>query len=361
MAYKIKVWCFLLFLLKLVSNLQNCAHAAPQVPCFFIFGDSLADSGNNNHLVTTSKANYRPYGIDFPNGTTGRFTNGRTTVDIIGELLGFDQFISPFVTARGRDILVGVNYASGAAGIRDESGRELGDRISLNEQLQNHAATFNRSIQLLGTEQAATNYLNKCLYYVSLGTNDYINNYFVPGNYETSRLYTQDQYAKVLIDQYSQQIKRLYLFGARKIALPGLIPLGSIPYASSTLCLKNLSCVANINNAVLPFNAGLFSLVQQLNQELNDARFIYLNISGMSSSDPSVPGSRVANVGCCPVLGSACILDSTPCVNRTEYVFWDAIHPTESSNQFTARRSYSAFLPSDAYPYDISHLATMQI
>ena len=34
--------------------------------------------------------------------------------------MGFDQFIPPFVTARGRDILVGVNYASGAAGIRDE-------------------------------------------------------------------------------------------------------------------------------------------------------------------------------------------------------------------------------------------------
>jgi len=84
MADKIKVWCFLLVLLKLVSNLQNCAHAAPQVPCFFIFGDSLADSGNNNNLVTAAKANYRPYGIDFPNGTTGRFTNGRSTVDIIG-------------------------------------------------------------------------------------------------------------------------------------------------------------------------------------------------------------------------------------------------------------------------------------
>jgi hypothetical protein len=84
MADKIKVWCFLLFLLRLVSNLQNCAHAAPQVPCFFIFGDSLADSGNNNNLVTAAKANYRAYGIDFPNGTTGRFTNGRTVVDIIG-------------------------------------------------------------------------------------------------------------------------------------------------------------------------------------------------------------------------------------------------------------------------------------
>ncbi|XP_061943733.1 GDSL esterase/lipase At1g29670-like [Populus nigra] len=357
MADKIKVWCFLLFLLKLVSNLQNCAHAAPQVPCFFIFGDSLADSGNNNNLVTAAKANYRPYGIDFPNGTTGRFTNGRTVVDMIGELLGFNQFIPPFATARDRDILVGVNYASGAAGIRDESGRQLGDRISLNEQLQNHAATFNRSIQLLGTKQAAENYLNKCLYYVSLGSNDYLNNYFMPSNYTTSRLYTPDQYAKVLIDQYSQQIKLLYVLGARKIALPGLGAIGSIPYSFSTLCRNNLSCVTNINNAVLPFNAGLVSLVDQLNRELNDARFIYLNSTGMSSGDPSVLGFRVTNVGCCPARSDGqCIQDSTPCQNRTEYVFWDAIHPTEALNQFTARRSYNAFLPSDAYPTDISHL-----
>lgn len=56
----------------------------PQVPCFFIFGDSLADSGNNNLLITLAKVNYQPYGIDFPHGPTGRFCNGRTTVDIIG-------------------------------------------------------------------------------------------------------------------------------------------------------------------------------------------------------------------------------------------------------------------------------------
>lgn len=58
--------------------------AEPQVPCFFIFGDSLADNGNNNKLPTVAKVNYLPYGIDFPDGPTGRFTNGRTTVDILG-------------------------------------------------------------------------------------------------------------------------------------------------------------------------------------------------------------------------------------------------------------------------------------
>ena len=70
-----------------------------------------------------------------------------------------------------------------------------------------------------------------------------------------------------------------------------------------------------------------------------------------------ITGFRVTNVGCCPARSDGqCIQDSTPCQNRTEYVFWDAIHPTEALNQFTARRSYNAFLPSDAYPTDISHL-----
>lgn len=57
-----------------------------QVPGFFIFGDSLVDNGNNNGIITLSRANYRPYGIDFPLGVTGRFTNGRTYVDVLGNI-----------------------------------------------------------------------------------------------------------------------------------------------------------------------------------------------------------------------------------------------------------------------------------
>lgn len=57
----------------------------PQVPCYFIFGDSLVDNGNNNKLVTEAKVNYPPYGVDFPGGVaTGRFSNGENTADILG-------------------------------------------------------------------------------------------------------------------------------------------------------------------------------------------------------------------------------------------------------------------------------------
>lgn len=41
------------------------------------------------------------------------------------ELLGFDDYIPPYASARGEQILRGVNYASAAAGIREETGQQL--------------------------------------------------------------------------------------------------------------------------------------------------------------------------------------------------------------------------------------------
>ena len=60
------------FLTLLLSNCQHEVDGAPQVHCYFIVGDSLSDSGNNNLLVTKAIANFKPYGIDFTLGPTGR-------------------------------------------------------------------------------------------------------------------------------------------------------------------------------------------------------------------------------------------------------------------------------------------------
>ncbi|KAL6991309.1 hypothetical protein U1Q18_009426 [Sarracenia purpurea var. burkii] len=190
-----------------VVSLMNVAEADPQVPCFFIFGDSLVDNGNNNNIASLAKANYLPYGIDFPRGPTGRFSNGKTTVDVIAELLGFDRYIPPYATARGRDILTGVNYASAAAGIRNETGQQLGGRISMSGQVNNYKTTVSQVVNILGDQDSAANYLSKCIYSVGLGSNDYLNNYFMPNTYSTSRQYTPEQYAAVLIQQYSQEIR----------------------------------------------------------------------------------------------------------------------------------------------------------
>lgn len=78
--------CGLIAILLLSWVLINIVNCAPQVPCYFIFGDSLVDNGNNNNIASLARANYPPYGIDFPGGPTGRFSNGLTTVDVICKL-----------------------------------------------------------------------------------------------------------------------------------------------------------------------------------------------------------------------------------------------------------------------------------
>lgn len=62
-------------------------------------------------------------------------------------------------------------------------------------------------VNMLGNNESAVKYLTKCLYSVGMGSNDYINNYLLPKHYPTSQGYTSDQYARVLTEQYSQQLR----------------------------------------------------------------------------------------------------------------------------------------------------------
>ncbi|KAL8268292.1 hypothetical protein R6Q59_002090 [Mikania micrantha] len=183
----------------------------PQVPCYFIFGDSLVDSGNNNQLQTTVKSDYPPYGTDFSEGVTGRFTNGRTVADIIGELLGFDEYIPTYATVTDQHISQGVNYASGGSGIREETGSHMGDRISFDKQLLNHRWIVLRLFELQQNTTYTREHLSKCIYIVNTGSNDYINNYLKPTFYATSHIYTTNgHYAKILLKQYSRQLKFIF-------------------------------------------------------------------------------------------------------------------------------------------------------
>ncbi|XP_059434562.1 GDSL esterase/lipase At1g29670-like [Corylus avellana] len=361
MASQLKSLFWMLLIFLLLSNLQQHCNAVgdPQVPCLYVFGESLSDDGNNNNRLTLTKANYLPYGVDFPKGPTGRFSNGRNMLDVLAQNLGFDEYIPPFATARGEEILRGVNYASGSAGIRYETGRIYGDIISMDMQLKNYQITLSQINKTLGNRNMSTvEYLSKCIFSVAIGTNDYIDNYFFPQYYTTSRIYTPQQYAVVLNQQLSQQLQTLYKSGARKFALFGLAALGNIPFERSSCGSgsNGSACVDNINNATQLFNVGLKSLVAQLNTNLTNATFIFINVSGIESSPPIA--SKVANVSCCEtLLNLICVPFGKICSNRTNYKYWDGIHPTDAVYAVYGERAYKAQSPSDVYPFDVNQLA----
>ena len=106
-------------------NIKVANEYETKIKGMFVFGSSLVDNGNNNFIKNSlAKANYLPYGLDFPLGPTGRFTNGKNFVDLLGERLCLPSFLPAFTnpSTRGRRIVHGVSFASGASGILDDTG-----------------------------------------------------------------------------------------------------------------------------------------------------------------------------------------------------------------------------------------------
>lgn len=69
----------------LLLQLAGDGGAQPLVPAIFTFGDSAVDVGNNDYLKTIFRADFPPYGRDFPNHqATGRFCNGKLATDFTG-------------------------------------------------------------------------------------------------------------------------------------------------------------------------------------------------------------------------------------------------------------------------------------
>ncbi|XP_075482937.1 GDSL esterase/lipase At1g33811-like [Primulina tabacum] len=357
----LNLWC-----LTVISS--QSIDQVPQVPCFFIFGDSLVDNGNNNEILTLARSNYDPYGIDFSQGATGRFTNGRTFVDILAQLLGFPNYIPPNSRTMGREILRGVNYASGASGIRDETGNNLGDHMSMTQQLGSFARTVQLMIRFFrGDVAAAGNYLNKCIFYSGLGSNDYLNNYFMTDYYSTSSNYTPSAYAAALIQDYSKQLTELYNLGARKVAVASVGNIGCIPYHLARYTGNDSKCNEKINRAVELFDVGLKNLVDRFNNgQLRGAKFVYLDSSQASQElilNAKSYGFEVFDKGCCGVGKNngqiTCLPLQTPCDDRGKYIFWDAFHPTENVNILLAKNAYSSKSKSFAYPINIQQLAML--
>ncbi|KAG5520340.1 hypothetical protein RHGRI_033047 [Rhododendron griersonianum] len=358
------------FLWLIATRVCSQSQLEPQVPGLFIFGDSLIDNGNNNDLPTLAKANFSPYGIDFPQGTTGRFTNGRTYVDILAQLLGFPYYIPTYSRIQGRTILRGANYASGAAGIRNESGKLLGANVPMREQI----ARFGRTVQVIsrryfrGDYSGLMGYLSKCIIVSGVGSNDYLNNYFMP-SFSTSTVYTPKAFAASLLEDYSSQLTALYKFGARKIIVVGVGQIGCMPYQVAQYTGRNCTgsrCNEEFNNVVDLFNTGLRKLVDRFNsgRELPGSKFVYLDLNQASKDlilNGASYGFEVVDKACCVVgkTNGLCLPLKKPCNDRTKYLFWDSFHPTEAANIVVANKSFYSNSQSYAYPITIHQLAML--
>ncbi|KAF3773880.1 GDSL esterase/lipase 7 [Nymphaea thermarum] len=272
MGTELMVLIFLTFL----QLIRGVSGELFDVPALFVFGDSLVDDGNNNYIPSIARANYPPYALALG-------------VPLVPPCLS--------LKSKGASILRGVNYASAAGGILDETGKNYVARVSFNQQL----ALFEKAIEfeyslLFQEPQALSPYLARSIFALVFGSNDYINNYLMPKLYLSSSLYDPDSYAELLVQAYAQQMRDVY---------------------------------------------GIFSDIASNPQKYG------FKVANRACCGVGRYGGALT-----------CLPFEKPCEDRDQHVFWDAFHPTQAVNKIIFESCYSP-ASTYCYPMGFQSLATI--
>ncbi|KAI3959973.1 hypothetical protein MKW92_001136 [Papaver armeniacum] len=307
-----------------------------KIPGVIVFGDSTVDAGNNNHIPTLARSNFLPYGQDFEGGKpTGRFCNGRLTTDFLAEMLGIKHSIPAYLDpAFGiEDFVTGVTFASAATGYDVATSKVL-SVIPLSEELEYFKEYLEKLTSFLGKD-GAVKAARESLYFISIGTNDFIENYFtMPGR---SSHFTIDEYENFLLGIARNFLMELYNLGARKLSVSGLPPCGCLPIARTLNHVSGIPSLEELNRASKDFNARLQHLMASLNTELKGIKLVYADIYHPLLhiiQNPDRYGFENVEEGCCGTgtIEFAVLCEAgnpLTCTDPSKNVFFDAVHPSE--------------------------------
>ncbi|KAJ0591140.1 putative triacylglycerol lipase [Helianthus annuus] len=324
-----------------------------KIPAIIVFGDSSVDAGNNNHIQTVAKSNFRPYGRDFFGGkATGRFSNGRVPTDFISESFGLRPYVPAYLDHAYNisDFATGVCFASAGTGY-DNATSDVLSVIPLWKEVEYYKEYQKKLRHHLG-DQKANSIISQAVYLTSMGTNDFLENYYTLSHRRSQ--YTITQYQDYLVTIAESFIKKLYGLGARKLSLGGLPPMGCLPLERTTSFMigNGDTCNGAYNKVAMAFNRKLSGLVKRLNTELSGSKIVFSNpypIFQQIVQKPSSFGFEAAAVACCSTglfeMGYMCDqYNPFTCSDASKYVFWDSFHPTEKTNRIISRHLFKTVL-----------------
>ncbi|KAM0015987.1 putative triacylglycerol lipase [Helianthus debilis subsp. tardiflorus] len=342
----LKLIAFLFFCGVLILSPGGLCQSVPGV---YIFGDSLVDVGNNNHLaLSLIKADFPHNGVDFPTGeATGRFSNGKNPADFLAEKVGLPMaqpylsLVSKWKTSNKYPI-TGVNFASGGAGLFNRT--DLVEQvISLTQQVEYYSLVYEQLVRELGSDGAQT-HLAKSLFVIVIGSNDLFG--YFRNNSKVSRQYTPQQYVDLMASTFKQFIKTLYGMGARKFVVTGVGMIGCCPRQRKQTPTKE--CDVEANEWSRKYSDDLILLLKDLKSELSYINYSYFDTYNAINNiiqNPQAYGITEIEEACCG-LGNLkadipCIPISTYCPDRRNHLFWDFVHPTETVSSIFADLFYN--------------------
>lgn len=323
---------FVLLQRCLLFSICENAKNTKLVPALYIFGDSTVDAGNNNNLSTTARAISLPYGIDFNHTATGRFTNGLTVPDYFARFLGL-PFAPPYMNLselERRTTTTGLNFASASSGILPETGSFTGSPLTLDNQTD----LFKITAKTLDVQNIRV-HLAKSIFFISIGSNDYIMNYRNIAS-KMNKLFSPDYFAKFLTEELVKRLKKLYLIGARKFVVTGLGPVGCIPAIAKSTPHEG-DCAESFNQALLSYNKELFMKLSKLQSQLYGSFFVHTDTFKFLHELKE----NKEKYGITDTQNACWDGKHDPCAVRDRYVYFDSAHPSQITNSIFAGRCFN--------------------
>ncbi|KAK3001802.1 hypothetical protein RJ639_022017, partial [Escallonia herrerae] len=297
-----------------------------------------------------ARADFPHNGVDFPNSeATGRFSNGYNVADFLAKLMGFKKSPEPYLSlytprpSFGDGTFRGVNFASGASGLLNETGQNL-----VRLFLRIASPTIPRSRNILTAvmgQESAQKLLSQSVFVISSGSNDVFayfmrlaNNQSVPtpGEFITSQL-----------TAYESFITELYNLGARKFGIISIGAIGCCPVQRALPINPGGDCLGIMNSFATTFHSGLVPLLQDLSSKLPGIKY---SIGGMYTmtmhvlETPQDYNFTEVETACCGTgrynAEEVCNIDTSLCQNRSNYLFWDLYHLTEAAAHLAADYLY---------------------
>ncbi|PON85288.1 Lipase [Trema orientale] len=326
----------LLFVLNLISSsfffFSVPSEAHKLAPALNVFGSSAVDAGNNNKFHTFAKYNYLPYGIDLPEGASGRPTNGYNLADYLAQSLGLE--IPPPIASVNPKLsknIDGFNYASSLSGILNTTGTDTYRGVmSLYRQIYLFKATIRQQLKpLLKTHTSLKEHLSRSIFLLATGVNDYSLTLLRNEKRDNESAASPRQidfeevhyaFSQDLVEKYASLLEYLYKLGARKFVVINAEAMGCLPFevrkASTPV---DPVCVDPLNFLIFNFNRLLSRKISQLGPKLPGATFII--------------GNNYEHT-------ETLVLNPTS-LGRDEYAFFDGFNPTQAANKIFASECFN--------------------
>ncbi|THG03361.1 hypothetical protein TEA_010346 [Camellia sinensis var. sinensis] len=140
-------------------------------------------------------------------------------------------------------------------------------------------------------------------------------------------------------DDLTANFTGMHRLGARRVAVVGVPPFGCMPLVKTLRDKTN--CDGMSNEVAFLFNNNIKQTLETLKASLGiETAYIDIyNVIATAIKYPNIYGFKETSKGCCGSglieFGDSCKGMST-CADPTEYVFWDAVHPTQKMYKIAA-------------------------